>query len=185
MTPAFQDQHVLESSPTATPAHTRSASPMRGTIKPHSSREAADFVSKLHDITEVREADGASLLGVNPSNRTIENVPISAKSQTTVDIGTPEKYTSAGPNDCIDLLSKDYTSVTQPLEVEGMAQVNTIDGSASVSAASKIQVLLIYFAFNLGLTLYNKAVMIRVSMNATLADRTMTNRIYSSRFLSY
>ncbi len=158
---------------------------MRGTIKPHSSREAADFVSKLHDITEVREADGASFLGVNPSNRTIENVPISAKSETTVDISTPEKYTSAGPNDHIALLSKDYTSVTEPSEVEGMAQVNTIDGSASVSAASKIQVLLIYFAFNLGLTLYNKAVMIRVSMNPTLADRTMTNRIYSSRFLSY
>ncbi|KAL8753112.1 MAG: hypothetical protein Q9199_005283 [Rusavskia elegans] len=118
---------------------------------PHSSREAAEFVSKLNDITEVREADEASYIGVDPSNQSKEEFALLAKNETT---GTPDKYIFAGRSDRVDLIAEDD-------ELEGMAQVSTIDGSASVTVASKIHVLLVYFAFNLGLTLYNKAVMIK------------------------
>ena len=40
--------------------------------------------------------------------------------------------------------------------------VSDVDGSAHVPALTKLKYLAIYFAFNLGLTLYNKAVMIQV-----------------------
>ncbi|CAL8575140.1 hypothetical protein XPA_001082 [Xanthoria parietina] len=145
------DRHFLESSPTATPAHTRSASPLRGTVVPHSSREAADFVSKLNDITEVREIDETSFVGVEPSNQIKKNFALLATTTTT---SRPDKYNFAARSDRFDLIEEDE-------EVEEMAQVSTIDGSASVTVASKVQVLLLYLAFNLGLTLYNKAVMIK------------------------
>ncbi len=170
------DRHFLESSPTATPAHTRSASPLRGTVVPHSSREAADFVSKLNDITEVREIDETSFVGVEPSNQIKKNFALLATTTTT---SRPDKYNFAARSDRFDLIEEDE-------EVEEMAQVSTIDGSASVTVASKVQVLLLYLAFNLGLTLYNKAVMIKVSMNHILANgHQVADRTYSSPSLSY
>ena len=42
------------------------------------------------------------------------------------------------------------------------AVVSDVDGSATVPALVKLRYLAIYFAFNLGLTLYNKGVMIQV-----------------------
>ncbi|KAL8838611.1 MAG: hypothetical protein Q9176_005008 [Flavoplaca citrina] len=148
------DQHLLEYSPTATPAHTRSASPLRGTVMPHSSREAAEFVSKLNDITEVREADDAFSFRVDPKIRTKEDLYFLASNETTTNNETPNTHAYGGRRDSTDLIAEDE-------ELDGMAQVSSIDGSASVTVASKVQVLLIYFAFNLGLTLYNKAVMIK------------------------
>ena len=44
--------------------------------------------------------------------------------------------------------------------------VNISDGSATVPAITKLRYLAIYFAFNLGLTLFNKAVMIQVCKGA-------------------
>ena len=41
--------------------------------------------------------------------------------------------------------------------------VSSVDGSATVPATTKFKHLAVYFAFNLGLTLFNKAVMIQVS----------------------
>ena len=124
---------------------------------PHSSREAAEFVSKLNDITEVREADDAFSFRVDPGIRTKEEFYFLASNATTTNNGTPTGHISGGRKDPIDLIAEDDG-------LEAMAQVSTIDGSASVTVASKVQVLLIYFAFNLGLTLYNKAVMIKVSI---------------------
>lgn len=43
-----------------------------------------------------------------------------------------------------------------------MIRVSLADGSASVSVATKLKFLIVYFIFNLGLTLYNKAIMIKV-----------------------
>jgi hypothetical protein len=43
-----------------------------------------------------------------------------------------------------------------------MMRVSFVDGSASVSVATKLKFLTAYFIFNLGLTLYNKAIMIKV-----------------------
>lgn len=67
-------------------------------------------------------------------------------------------------------------------KMDGLAKVSAIDGSGSISATSKVQVLLLYFVFNIGLTLYNKAVMIMVSTvlnasNTTLvADTALSSR---------
>lgn len=51
-----------------------------------------------------------------------------------------------------------------PEEAE-VTRVSIVDGSANVSIATKLNFLMIYFIFNLGLTLYNKAVMIKVRAN--------------------
>ncbi|KAL8732635.1 MAG: hypothetical protein Q9166_002610 [cf. Caloplaca sp. 2 TL-2023] len=172
---ALHNEHGLECSPTATPAQTpRSTSPVRGGFKLHSSRQAAEFVSKLHDITEVREIDNAT--GPYPHDENKDSISSLGKDKVTFKIGTFEHSIPAAkekPTHTFDRLdgrirtgdersiTNDATLVPEHFEVEGMAQVSSIDGSASVSAAAKIQVLLIYFAFNLGLTLYNKAVMIK------------------------
>lgn len=42
------------------------------------------------------------------------------------------------------------------------AAVSVVDGSATVPAMTKFKYLAVYFAFNLAVTLYNKAVMIQV-----------------------
>lgn len=43
-----------------------------------------------------------------------------------------------------------------------LTRVSLVDGSADVSVATKLNYLMIYLVLNLGLTLYNKAVMIQV-----------------------
>ena len=46
-----------------------------------------------------------------------------------------------------------------------LMRVSLVDGSAHISVATKLNFLVVYFIFNLGLTLYNKAVMIQVRKN--------------------
>ncbi|KAL8809736.1 MAG: hypothetical protein Q9223_002612 [Gallowayella weberi] len=155
---ALHDDHGLEGSPTATPAHTRSTSPIRARLMPHSNHEAADFVSKLHVITDVHKTnDDASFTNINTAK--VEKL-FPTDERAMFNIGTPEKTTPAIESGFAKSIAKDTASVPEQFKGEGMAQVSAIDGSASVSATSKIQVLLVYFVFNLGLTLYNKAVMI-------------------------
>ena len=50
------------------------------------------------------------------------------------------------------------------LQEAELVPVHVIDGSAHVSTASKFYHLTMYLSFNLGLTLFNKAVMIQVCM---------------------
>lgn len=54
------------------------------------------------------------------------------------------------------------TAVSELDEKLVLKSVSATDGSATVSISTKIKYLVIYFAFNLGLTLFNKAVMIAV-----------------------
>ena len=54
----------------------------------------------------------------------------------------------------------------KPEEIK-MTRVSHIDGSADVSLATKLNFLMVYLLFNLGLTLYNKAVMIQVCANSS------------------
>lgn len=104
-------QHC-DRSPTATPAQTRSGSPMRRTLMPHTATETLRFMSDLHAVAG-------------------KNAP---KKLFTVTLG------------------------------KAMASVGQLDGSEGVSTATKMKFLAIYFFFNLGLTLYNKAVMIQVGL---------------------
>ena len=98
-------------SPTATPAQTRSGSPVRGILMPHTVEQSARFMEDLHTIAKKDALKKLALAG-------------------------------------------DKT----------MATVGAIDGSANVDMMTKIKLLGIYFFFNLGLTLYNKAVMIQVGL---------------------
>ena len=62
--------------------------------------------------------------------------------------------------------------------------VNVVDGSAIVPNTVKLQYLVVYFAFNLGLTLFNKAVMIEVSISSILSiskDNAFVQLLQSSR----
>ncbi|MCJ1468366.1 UAA transporter [Pseudocyphellaria aurata] len=114
---------MLDRSPTATPIHTRSGSPTRGKVMPHTVEEADDFIGKLND-----------LMGPNPS---------SESSATEKPVG-----------------SKEPIAVTELDEKSALESVSATDGSATVSTSTKIKYLVMYFVFNLGLTLFNKAVMI-------------------------
>lgn len=51
------------------------------------------------------------------------------------------------------------------LEETKLMRVSLVDGSANISVATKLNFLVVYFIFNLGLTLYNKAVMIKARKN--------------------
>ena len=53
---------------------------------------------------------------------------------------------------------------------EKQVSVSVTDGSATVPTTTKLKYLVIYFAFNLGLTLFNKAVMIKVCPEAFYND---------------
>ena len=97
-------------SPTATPAQTRSGSPIRGALMPHTAEQTSRFIEDLHAIAKKDAVEKLNLAG-------------------------------------------DKT----------MAPVGAIDGSVNVDTMTKIKFLAVYFFFNLGLTLYNKAVMIQVS----------------------
>ena len=103
------DLQFCDRSATATPAQTRSGSPMRGTPIPHTATETVRFLNDLHAI---------------------------AKEDT-------------------------------PSKPDIMASVGEMDGSVDVATATKIKFLAVYFFFNLGLTLYNKAVMIQVGLTST------------------
>ncbi len=101
-----------ERSPTATPAQTRSSSPMLGTPIPHTAAETMKFMNDLREIASKN-----------------------------------------APND-----------LNIPTQTLAMTSAGVVDGSVYVSTVTKIKYLAIYFFFNLGLTLYNKAVMIQVGL---------------------
>ncbi len=70
-------------------------------------------------------------------------------------------------NDLHEIAGKDATSdITNPTAT--MTSAGVIDGSVYVSTAMKMKYLAVYFFFNLGLTLYNKAVMIKVGLSTNL-----------------
>lgn len=54
-----------------------------------------------------------------------------------------------------------------------LKSVSATDGSAAVSTSTKVKYLIVYFAFNLGLTLFNKAVMIAVCVCADVLFRLL------------
>lgn len=86
-------------------------------------------------------------------------------------LGSPIPHTSAETikfmNDLHEIAGKDATSdITNSTAT--MTSAGVIDGSVYVSTAMKMKYLAVYFFFNLGLTLYNKAVMIKVGLSTNL-----------------
>lgn len=86
-------------------------------------------------------------------------------------LGSPVPHTSAETikfmNDLHEIASKDAPSdITNSIAT--MTSAGVIDGSVYISTTTKMKYLAIYFFFNLGLTLYNKAVMIKVGLSANL-----------------
>ena len=58
---------------------------------------------------------------------------------------------------------------------EPILPVNVVDGSVTVSNLTKFKYLAIYFAFNLGLTLYNKALMSQVCLCRVFLQRGLSS----------
>lgn len=86
-------------------------------------------------------------------------------------LGSPTPHTTAETtkfmSDLHAITGRDATpDTTNPTAT--MTSAGVIDGSVYVSTAMKMQYLAVYFFFNLGLTLYNKAVMIKVSLSTSL-----------------
>lgn len=72
-------------------------------------------------------------------------------------VESTERVVIVGPNAIVEL--SDSAKLHEKLEMDA---VSVLDGSAAISAATKVQFLMIYFVFNLGLTLFNKVIMIAV-----------------------
>ena len=87
------------------------------------------------------------------------------------------------PAAAMELAIPDQQSASiKPKEVYMMETVGAADGSISVSVITKIKLLMVYFAINLGLTLFNKAIMIKVRVHPSPTYRvicTLNPRIYS------
>lgn len=67
------------------------------------------------------------------------------------------------PAVAMELATLDQQSAsTKPKDNFDMDIVGLADGSTNISIITKVKVLIVYFAFNLGLTLFNKAIMIKV-----------------------
>lgn len=202
---SVKDLHELDCSPTQTPAQTRSASPTKGSNMPHTHREAAEFITKLTSMATIEQAnstvdnpghvktgqemDSSAHLPIastnNPDKHTLSNNP--DKSTVTQDF---DKQHSTAESTASKLTREIHSFVPSPTTVQaklgGLAKTSAIDGSSSVSTTSKLQILLVYFMFNLGLTLYNKAVMIMVCAPRQSPDAIrLTNGGLSSPTHSY
>lgn len=143
--PASQMQ-LLDRSPTATPIQTRSGSPTRGMVIPHTVEETTNFMNRLNDLM------GPSL---------------------SLEPNAAEKPAS----------SNKPIAFTEPDEKVVLKSVSTTDGSATVATSTKVKYLIIYFAFNLGLTLFNKAVMIAVCVCADLSFVLFLDFIFGRDFV--
>ena len=136
----------LDRSPTPTPYQTRTGSPDRGTMTLHSAEDASLFMTKLHDLVpEDKQAEVDQLLpptAMMPESET--NCEIAVKIEGSGRSHDGKMLLPVAPRK--DVLSR----------------VSALDGSAEVSVTTKVKLLIIYFLLNLGLTLYNKAVMNKV-----------------------
>ncbi|KAI4255307.1 MAG: hypothetical protein LQ352_002639 [Teloschistes flavicans] len=157
-----QDLNDLDFSPTQTPAQTRSTSPIRSHHMPHSHKEAADFFTKLNTIVEAENTSDASKApaSIGFTKATPYPAPLIAYGAISPVRNLDTQTSPLGGQRKNPIVQSTPTTLVNS-EMEGYTKVNALDGSGSTSTASKIQILLIYFAFNLGLTLYNKAVMIK------------------------
>ncbi|KAL9581300.1 MAG: hypothetical protein Q9212_003976 [Teloschistes hypoglaucus] len=181
----FHDLNDLDFSPTQTPAQTRSVSPVRGQHMPHSYNEAADFVTKLNTIVETEGTSDASKASIVQIKNASESAPVIAYAPipALIKLDTDASSFESKEKKSV-VVSPPFTPIKSAME--GYTKVNALDGSASTSAASKIQILLVYFAFNLGLTLYNKAVMIKVRTPLLPLKRTrIAKTVLSSRLPSF
>ncbi|KAI4288555.1 MAG: hypothetical protein L6R35_002176 [Caloplaca aegaea] len=152
------DLHGLDSSPTQTPAQTRSASPSRGSNMPHTSDEAAEFITKLSGMASFRDVTDATDPDARAEAKTTKAKGIEARTGVIREFEEQMAITEDGPDQ-----STSKTLSPTPTRAHSQKLVSAIDGSRDIPATSKIQILLIYFMFNLGLTLYNKAAMIMQS----------------------
>ncbi|KAL8962271.1 MAG: hypothetical protein Q9183_005180 [Haloplaca sp. 2 TL-2023] len=194
-----KDINEQDRSPTPTPAQTRSASPVRGSIVPHTADEAASFVLKLNDIAEADEAIEAIHTPASPSEHTSKaslrvnkSVPVTTTSVThtaapttqtststaqtassttqatksTVQTSIPATQGSSSTHQTskyprsTKATAKASNLILSPLKTARNATVSSMDGSTLHSLAAKVNILVIYFLFSLGLTLYSKEVMI-------------------------
>lgn len=133
----------LDCSPTQTPYQTRSTSPNRGRLMSHTVQDADVFMTRLHNLVPESKQAAARYI------RTSEQPQ---------DRNVTDRYTSLEAKIPDTSHGQVLANSSSPSK-DGLIRVGILDGSADVSTATKVRLILVYFVFNLGLTLYNKAVM--------------------------
>ncbi|KAL8828987.1 MAG: hypothetical protein Q9170_006366 [Blastenia crenularia] len=192
---SIREIHALDCSPTQTPAQTRSTSPVRGSNIPHLQEEATEFVSQLTSMVESTEPNGMAKDSGLARASTENNKPLPMHHPPITAASNLEKRLLN--NDIHATTSTDKATTVSPVvnKMAGLAKVNAIDGSSSIPVASKVQILLLYFLLNLGLTLYNKAVMIMFPFPFLLTalhaasgmigtQALLTRRVFTLKYLS-
>ncbi|KAI4128835.1 MAG: hypothetical protein LQ338_002535 [Usnochroma carphineum] len=127
---------------------------------PHTHREAAAFISRLNDMVTTEEASHGPGTGERVEAESEKDKALPTGQSLIAATTNSDKNSLTNGIDAKKAATESSFSSPVPTRLDGLVKVNAIDGSGSVSFRSKIQILLIYFLFNLGLTLYNKAVMI-------------------------
>ncbi|KAL9610202.1 MAG: hypothetical protein Q9167_005079 [Letrouitia subvulpina] len=133
----------LDCSPTQTPYQTRSASPNKGRLMSHTVQDADAFMTRLHNLVPESKQAAAG------------DIRVSEKSQDS----NERDHRNVLKAEIADALHGQALANSSSPAKDGLTRVGILDGSADVSTATKVRLIVIYFVFNLGLTLYNKAVM--------------------------
>lgn len=113
-------------------------------------------VSALHDTFPQSQAQSVEQSPTATPHHTRAGTPIHEQLLDSSDSETNETMAA------LNALMK--PSHGKPEEMK-MTRVSLVDGSADVSVATKLNFLAVYLIFNLGLILYNKAIMIQVRAN--------------------
>ncbi|MCJ1272676.1 UAA transporter [Puttea exsequens] len=149
----LRDEAVEEGfhpSPIPTPYHTRAGSEEAGgNVRPHSKEQAETFVAKIEERAaeddlinskdlEGGDADESTMFEPDEESSTVDKSP---------------------KQDPVNYDTSDLSGLTK-LDESAMTLVNVVDGSATVSTRIKIKFLMFYFAANMGLTVYNKLILV-------------------------
>ncbi|KAL9043186.1 MAG: hypothetical protein Q9214_003580 [Letrouitia sp. 1 TL-2023] len=133
----------LDCSPTQTPYQTRSTSPNRGRLMSHTVQDADVFMTRLHNLVPESKQAATGCIRISGQsqewNETDHRIAFKAKIP--------------------DALHGQVLANSSSPTKDSLIRVGVLDGSAEVSTTTKVRLIVIYFIFNLSLTLYNKAVM--------------------------
>lgn len=156
---------------------------------PQTHHKAAEFVTRLSSMVAVGQVDNLTdttspAVGAGPGIEEDEGI-LDAQPSTAVTNNSDKKDSTTGISPSKLIREATWSVPVQPKD-DGLARVSALDGSGSISSTSKIKVLLVYFMFNLGLTFYNKAVMIMVKVSLSIPyPMSIAYGAFSFRSLSY
>ena len=161
---SVHEMHEKDCSPAQSVVQMHPPPSARNSSVPYSYLEATASVTNLTTISGSHKPDPIAVTRAGIETKAEKNKYL-CKGSTPDPITEDSQRLPFITDDCASVeTEKANTFHRVQSHADKFAKVNTIDGSSTIRFASKIQVLSVYFLFNLGLTLYNKAVMIMVSI---------------------